>query len=168
MTQLNSLTTRKWVGIIIGLLMVGAVPGAHAHELTNAPLEQQHLTDAPYNVYIDSATMGSGPQDKHVAEKAWYWGNGLYSIARYIPGSGTAHMAWSRAIDVKCTESDGKVLCDSFTILSQQGQNRGEWILFHPIIDRPVPPVAPVVTVIHETTNSCPCTVPILKKHIRQ
>lgn len=138
--------------------------------LTNAPLEQDSV-NAPYNVYIQDERMGSGVQTQNTKgyEKAWYWGDGLYSVPRYLPGFATAHMGWSRSISVPCKQEGSIIVCSGYTILSQQAQDRGEWILFHPVVEA-LTPVAPPQIIEKTVIVKEPCSgqLPDLNKKIRQ
>ncbi len=155
---------------VIALLTLFSA-SAFGQELSNTPLNQSTLTSAPYNVYIQNERMGSGVQTQNTNgyTKAYYWGDGLYSVPRYLPGIGTAHMGWSRNISVKCVQQGSNVVCDGYTIQSQQEQNRGEWILFHPVIE--TTPKTEVINRYYQTTviREQPIQpLPMLHKKIRQ
>ena len=155
----------------MALLLFGLAPLAAAQSINNTPIDQQALMAPPYNVYIKNERMGSGTQRQHTDgyTKAYYWGDGLYSVPRYLPGIGTAHMGWSRNISVKCVQQGSNVVCDGYTIQSQQEQNRGEWILFHPVIE--TTPKTEVINRYYQTTviREQPIQpLPMLHKKIRQ
>lgn len=124
-------------------------------------------------VFIKNEQMGSGAPAVQVtmgSSIAQYWGDGLYFIPGYYPGYPTAAVMWPRVIEVPCVKNDdGSLSCQGYEIYSQQAGNRGEFILFKPVIQAPAKPVAPTIVEIH---NKCGCCeqkpLPVIKKKIRQ
>lgn len=123
---------KKMLGLAIGLLCA-----CSAWAQAAPPVSEQN---AP-SVFIQNVQMGTGVPTPSVAigsEKASYWGDGLYYVPGYYPGYPTAQVLWPRMVEVPCTKNpNGSILCQGFSILSQQVGYRGDFILFKPVFHSP-------------------------------
>ena len=127
-------------------------------------------------VFIQNEQMGSGAPFARVtegSELARYWGDGLYYVPGYYPGFPTAATLWPRMVEVPCIKNaDGSLSCHGYSVLAQQAGNRGEFILFKPVIEQPAAPVvqtqSPPVTIIVQSCCPKKEPLPLIKKKIRQ
>jgi hypothetical protein len=128
---------------------------------------------SPYGVVtFENMQMGTGQPSNNTSGSTigMYWGNGLFFVPGYLPGYPTAGVLWVRVINVNCQKVVGGLSCDGSALHSQQINNRGEYILYRPVIKN-----TPVVvkTVIEKTTvikeDSCKCnSLPLVTKKIRE
>jgi len=132
---------------------------------------------SPYGIVtFENVPMGTGqPSNKTLGSTiGMYWGNGLFFVPGYLPGYPTAGVLWDRVIDVNCKKVVGGLYCDGSTLHNQQVGNRGEYILYRPVIqDTPVTVVEKQTSVIEKPIiikeNSCSCKqLPLVTKKIRE
>lgn len=156
---------KKTIGFILGLFCAASAwaQTVPAGSYDNSPA-----------VFIQNEQLGSGaplPSVTVGSELASYWGDGLYYVPGYYPGYPTAGVMWPRMVEVPCTKNqDGSLSCHGYSILAQQAGNRGEFILFKPVIQQPVVAAAPAAPVTIVVNSCCPKQepLPVLKKKIRQ
>jgi hypothetical protein len=132
------------------------------------------VNQSPYGIVtFKNIPMGTGqPSDKTFGSTiGMYWGNGLFFVPGYLPGYPTAAVLWDRVIDVNCKKVVGGLSCDGSALHDQQVANRGEYILYRPVIQNP--PVKVIEKPIEKTIiikdNSCSCKpLPLVTKKIRE
>lgn len=156
---------KKLIGLVLSLFFAASAwaQTVPAGSYDNAPA-----------VFIKNEQLGSGgplPSVTVGSEQAIYWGDGMYYVPGYYPGYPTAGVMWPRMVEVPCTKNqDGSLSCHGYSVLAQQAGNRGEFILFKPVIQKPVVAAAPVAPVTIVVNSCCPehKSLPVLKKKIRQ
>lgn len=144
------------------LLLLSFLAGTvSAQELANTvPANSSFQSGIP--VYVDGGWYGNGPG----VQQAVRVGPGnLYWVPGYLPGFPSAHVYSPRVVNVPCKSISGGILCSGFSIHSQQVGNRGEFILFRPVIEKQV---QQKVLVYKTTVIETPPPLPLLKKKIRQ